>query len=125
MCVENKVVPIFAQPDCGDRCHVPLLDLYFSKLSPKAFEMDVFYLHPISLTTAPTDPLKPWFANVPYGENKLSSMVKDMCAAVQITGKTNHSLCVTGTTALFSGNCLEKVIQERTGHHSLKSSSYV
>jgi len=79
------------------------------------------YVHPISLTAAPTDPLKPWFANVPYGENKLSSMVKDMCAAAQITGKTNHSLRATGTTALFSGNCPEKVIQEHTGHRSLKA----
>jgi len=83
--------------------------------------MDVFYLRPISLTTAPTDPLKPWFANMPYGENKLSSMVKDMCAAVQITGNTNHSVRATGTTALFSRNCPEKVIQQRTGHCSLKA----
>jgi len=42
--------------------------------------MDIFYLCPISLTTAPTDPLKPWFSNVPYGDNKLSSKV-DMCTA--------------------------------------------
>jgi len=67
--------------------------------------MDNFYLHPISLTTSPTDSLRPWFANVQYGENKLSSMVKDMYTVVQITGKTNQSVRATGTTALFSGNC--------------------
>ena len=38
--VENKVVPIFAQSECGDRCHVHLLDLYFSKLPSKAYEME-------------------------------------------------------------------------------------
>jgi len=40
---------------------------------------------------------------------------------VQITGKKNHSFRATGTTALFSGNCPEKVIQEHTGHRSLKA----
>jgi len=44
-----------------------------------------------------------------------------MCTAVEITGKTNHSLHVTGTTAQFGRNCPGKVIQERTGHCSLKS----
>ena len=38
--VENKVVPILAQPECGDRCPVHLLDLYFSKLPSKAYEME-------------------------------------------------------------------------------------
>ena len=28
--VENKVVPIYAQPESGDRCHVRLLDVYLS-----------------------------------------------------------------------------------------------
>jgi len=44
-----------------------------------------------------------------------------MCTMVQITGKKNHSFRATGTTALFSGNCPEKVIQEHTGHRSLKA----
>ena len=81
----------------------------------------MFYLRPVSLRTAPADPSKPWFANVPYGENKLSSMVKDMFGEIGITGKSNHSLRATGATELFSGNCPEKVIQERTGHRSLKA----
>jgi len=105
LCVENKVIPIFVQPECGDRCHVHLLDLYFSKLPSKALETDIFYLRPISLTTAPTDPLKPWFANVAYGENKLSSMVKDMCSGSN-SGKRNHSLCARSTAL----HCLVEIV---------------
>lgn len=41
--VENKVVPVFACDELGDRCHVRLLDNYISKLSAKAFEMDCLY----------------------------------------------------------------------------------
>jgi len=44
-----------------------------------------------------------------------------MCTAVEINGKTNHSLHVTGTTARFGRNCPGKVILERTGHCSLKA----
>lgn len=65
--------------------------------------------------------LKPCVANGPYGENKLSSIIKDMFTEVQTTGKANHSLRVTGTTALLSGNYPEKVILECTGHRSLKA----
>ena len=33
-----------------------------------------------------------WYYSSPVGEQKLNSMVKEMFAAVGITGKTNHSL---------------------------------
>ena len=34
--VENKNVPVIANPDAGNRCHVYLLDLYLSKVPPAA-----------------------------------------------------------------------------------------
>ena len=45
--VENKVVPIYSCEQLGERCHVYLLDKYISKLPPKAFEMDCFYMRPL------------------------------------------------------------------------------
>ena len=45
--VENKVVPIYTCKLLGERCHVYLLDKYISKLPPKAFEMDCFYMRPL------------------------------------------------------------------------------
>lgn len=117
--VENKVVPIVANPDLGDACHVLLLDLYLSKLPAKAREADIFYLRP--LTQLPSDPQKPWYAVSPCGENKLGSMVKEMFAEVGVCDKTNHSLRATGATELYRANLPEKIIQQRTGHRCLKA----
>ena len=55
-----------------------------------------------------------------FGENKLGTMVKDMFAEVGIAGKTNHSLRATGATQLYTANIPEKMIQQHTGHRSLK-----
>ena len=53
-------------------------------------------------------------------ENKLSSMMKEICKAAGIQGnKTNHSLQCCGVTALYKSNVSEKLIQQRSGHHSL------
>ena len=44
-----------------------------------------------------------------------------MCKEAKIEGHfTNHSLRATGATELFRNNVPEKVIQEFTGHQSLK-----
>ena len=55
------------------------------------------------------------------GRNVLCSMVKNMCAAIGVEGKTNHSLHATGATRLFESSVPEKLIQEHTGHRSLDS----
>ncbi len=54
-------------------------------------------------------------------ENKLGSMVKDMFKEVGITGKSNHSLRATGAACLYAANVPETIIQQCTGHQSLKS----
>ena len=63
------------------------------------------------------------FYGSPYmhviGRNTLGSMVKKMCKAIGVEGKTNHSLRTTGASHLFQRNMLEKLIQERTGHKIL------
>ena len=114
MRVTNKVVPIFPNPKVGERCHVYILDLYYSKLSPTAFERDNFYLQPLQNT--PVHP-KPWFSISPVGRNTLIKMVRDICKEGEVGGKkTNHSL---RASELFQAGIPEKVIQERTGHLSL------
>ena len=55
------------------------------------------------------------------GEHKLAGMVKEMFCKIGVTGKTNHSLRATGASTLFEANVPEKLIQERTGHRSLKA----
>ena len=53
-------------------------------------------------------------------QNTLQSKLKTMCLRTGIEGKkTNHSLWATGASELFHANVPEKIIQERTGHHSM------
>ena len=86
-------------------------------ISPK---LDIFYLRP--LPVAPKNPIKPWFYSSPIGKNVLSSMLKTMCVDAGIEGhKTNHSLRATGATEMFKAGVPEKIIQQRTGHMSLKA----
>ena len=49
-------------------------------------------------------------------------MLKEICSEAGITGhKTNHSLRTTGASELFEAGVPEKIIKERTGHHSLEA----
>ena len=115
--VANKVVPVYALPDVGFRCHVFILDTYFSKLSPEAFQRDTFYLQALS----PSSPEKPWFSCTPVGRNTLGKIVKAVCLEGNIPGrKTNHSLRATGASTMFESGVPEKIIQQRTGHRSLE-----
>ena len=68
-----------------------------------------------------SDPTKNWFSAQPCGENKLSSMVKNMFKMVGIDGKTNHSLRASGATEMFRAGVPKKIIQEHTGHRSVKA----
>ena len=48
MQVKNKLVPIVAVPECGERCHVYVVDTYFAKLPPEALDKDNFYVQPVA-----------------------------------------------------------------------------
>ena len=117
----NKEVPIYACPTAGDRCHVRLLDLYLQKLPSEAIEKDIFYVRP--LKKIPSDPSSPWYTSAPIGRITLDKKkVNVVCRNAGLEGhKTNHSLRATGATEMYRGNVPEKLIQERTGHRSLKS----
>ncbi len=104
---EAKRVPIYSNSKAGDKCHIHILDLYFSKLPPDAWKKDYFYARP--LPNVPSDPDKPWFSPVPMGKNMLATMLKNMCSEAQIDGrKTNHSLRATGASELFQAGVTEK-----------------
>ena len=113
----NKVIKPFANPSLGNRCYVTLLKLYLSKLPPKILNdvSSFFYWKPKEVTPVAD---VPWFTLNVIGRNTLGSMVKKMCEAIGVEGKTNHSLRATGASRLFERNVPEKLIQERTGHKS-------
>ena len=116
--LEHKVVPVIADPEAGVRCHVYLLDLYIGKLPSEAVMKDLFYCRPLQKISE----LQPWYSAVPVGRNMLNQMVALMCENAGIAGKkTNHSLRVTGATALFDAGVPERIIQSRTGHKSVEA----
>ena len=63
--VENKIVPVYSNPESRSRCVVSLLDKYISKLPPVAFKKDIFYMRPKLAT--PSDPDSPWYEGIPVG----------------------------------------------------------
>ena len=89
-----------------------LMPIMQSYVPSQAKEKDVFYLTPNDLGTQS----KPWYSLVPVSRNHLGSMLKVMCAEVQVSGHfTNYSLrynyyAYDATTL----NLSEKLIQERT-----------
>lgn len=66
---------VHADPSAGKRCLIYLLDLYFSKLPPYAYEKDILYLRP----KANFFHNAPWYDTFPVGREKLRTMTRDMC----------------------------------------------
>ena len=57
----------------------------------------------------------------PIGNITLKGMLKSMCqqAGIPCDNKSNHSLRVTSATRMLNAGLSEKVIMDRTRHHSL------
>lgn len=111
---ENKRAPCYAIPGKVPRCLVYLPDLYLNCLPQFTFDKDVHYCKPKRYTSH--DETQPWYDCIPVGKNKLSSMIKDMCADSGVDTKTNHSLRATGASAMFRANVPEQIIQSITSH---------
>ncbi len=117
---QNKVVRHYADSARGYKCFVALFDLYLSKrpdFPADSVDSDVFYLRPVDRCVEG----KPWFFTRAMGHNTLKSMLKNMFKEAQIHADkiTNHSLRATATTRMIDAGIPEKVIMDRTGHHSL------
>ena len=117
---QNKVVRHYADPAVGSRCLVAILDVYMSRrpeFPPDSLDSDVFYLRPFEKCTEG----KPWFYVRAMSHNTLKAMLKTMFkeAGLNADKITNHSLRATATTRMIDAGIPEKVIMDRTGHHSL------
>ena len=116
--IDNKSVPIFKNVHAGERCLVSLLDLYLSKLPQAAIDKDIFYCKLLERF----DKDSHWYSQQPRGKHTLANMVKSMFTEAGVDGTfTNHSLRATGATDLFQAGVPEKIIQEFTGHRSIKA----
>ena len=71
----NKIVPVYAQPDEQPRCLVYLQDKYFDKFPADTYGLDVFYLRPKASVTNPNV----WYDCAPVGAHKLNTFLDCMC----------------------------------------------
>ena len=118
----KKVVPIHFCPQAGERCPVSLLDKYLSRLPEEAKEKDVFYVQPLESAAESPETHDVWHTAIPIGKHTLQQKFSKMYQAAGIVGhKTNHSLRATSASEMFAHQVPEKLIQERTGHHSLEA----
>ena len=73
-----------------------------------------------SLEVLPVDDSKPWYTKQRVGVNKLKEVMSMLSKESGCELKyTNHSLRATAVTRMFSGGVPEKLIADKTGHHSL------
>ena len=115
--LDNKTVVQYAT-GTGERCHVYLLHLYFSKLPESAFQRDIFYMKPkVKFPVAAADS---WYTNQPVGHNALERFLKDILkdAGIDYANKSNHSLRATSISRMYQNNVPEKLIMQRSGHLS-------
>ena len=71
------------------------------------------------LRVKPKPTPKVWFADQPYGVNKVSSTIKQICKEAGLERKfTNHSLWGTCGSRLYQNDVPKQVIKEITGHTS-------
>lgn len=90
----RRVTCIRADPNAGLRCHVFLLDTYFSKIPPGALDKDLFYLHPLRSQSG-SDQV--WFTERPYGRHSLDKITKAIADRAGFSGHyTATSLQQTG-----------------------------
>lgn len=94
----KKVTSIMSDPSSGKRCHVYLLDTYFSKIPSGAWKKDHFYLQPIKGHVI-TSGIESWYTERTYGKNALDKITKCIAANAGLVGHyTATSLQQTGRT---------------------------
>ena len=111
---KRKSNVVFVYPSSNrTRCPVIIFKKYVGLLPP-AKSCCKLYLH-----VKPKPTPKVWYADQPFGVNKVCATVKNVCNQAGISGKfTNHSLRVTSASRMYHKGVPEQVIKEVTGHKS-------
>ena len=95
------------------RCPVRLFRKYIGLL-PEPKSCRKLYMRPKVKFTPSV-----WFNDQPYGNNKVFTTVKEICAKGGFEGKfTNHSLRASSASRLYQNDVPEQMIKEITGHRS-------
>lgn len=111
--VQAKSVDAYENLHNPERCIVEIYRKYVSHC-PVEDRPECFYLRPLNKPHCNV-----WYGRQPLGINKLSSVVKRICATAGLGGhRTNHSLRATAASRLYQNNVDEQLICETTGHRS-------
>ena len=108
----NKIVYVYEASEVT-RCPLRLFKKYV-RLLPPPKTVKKLYLRPRVNYTPST-----WYCDQSYGNNKISTTVKDICSKAGFEGKfMNHSLHATSASRMFNNHVPEQVIKKVTGHRS-------
>ena len=112
---QPKVVSAYANKENPARCVVHLYEYYLSlrpSHDPKC--LHDLYLRPLKRYTEHV-----WFSCQPLGINTLQQVASKLAACAHLPGRcTNHSLCATGPTRMYSTGMDDKLVRELIGHRS-------
>ena len=109
---KSKVVHVYPASN-PHRCPVAIFRKYTNLLPPPKSCRKLY------LRVKPKPMPKVWYADQPFGVNKVNSTVKGICNKAGLTGKfTNHSLRATSASRMYNKGIPEQVIKEVTGHKS-------
>lgn len=117
--VKAKMVDAYENLEDPNRCIVEIYLKYIAHC-PTEDRPDCLYLRPLPKAQSGI-----WYARQPLGINKLSAVVKRICALAGLSGhRTNHSLRATAASRLYESGVDEQLICETTGHRSNSVRSY-
>ena len=109
---KSKMVYVYEATD-PKQCPVRIVEKYLNLL-PNGCSCKKLYLRPKIKFNAAC-----WYCDQPYGNNKVSTTIKELCNKAGFEGKfTNHSLRATSASRMYNKNIPEQVIKEVTGHRS-------
>ena len=117
--IKHQKQPLYPCPAAGEHCPVLILDKYISKLPAEAKEKGIFNCWPLEKITS-----DPWYSAVPLGKNTLQAKLRKVYKCVEkleYVGTKPIIACATAATQMFRQGAPKKVIQEQTGHCSIKA----
>ena len=116
---KNKVVRAYSEIS-SERCTVKLPDVYLEKLKS---DSSFFHMRPLEKVSKQHDKL--WYTSQQIGIYTLKSVIPKLSLEARCDVKyTNNSPLPISVTRMFAGGVPEKLIADKTGHHSLQSLSF-
>ena len=111
---DRKIVWVYPNDKCPDRCTVRLVDKYVGLCPGDYYEKANFYLQ---IRQKPNPAV--WYSRQVMGENSIGKVISKLMSDAGYEGFfSGHSLRRTGGSRLFQAGVQRKLVKECTGHSS-------